>query len=47
MEKQGTMEMDRDYAAAYFGDEESLKNMVSLKLLNAKEASRKKLTPMR
>jgi superfamily II DNA or RNA helicase len=28
LEKQRTIEMDRDYAAAYFGDEESLKNMI-------------------
>lgn len=28
LEKQRTIEMDRDYAAAYFGDEESLKSMI-------------------
>ncbi|MBK7588680.1 MAG: DEAD/DEAH box helicase [Bacteroidetes bacterium] len=28
LEKQRTIEMDRDYAAAYFGDEESLKNII-------------------
>jgi superfamily II DNA or RNA helicase len=35
LEKQKTIEMDRDYAAAYFGDEESLKNIIS-------EASKRK-----
>ncbi len=29
LEKQKTIEIDRDYAAAYFGDEESLKNLIS------------------
>lgn len=28
LEKQRTIEMDRDYAAAYFGDEESLKSII-------------------
>jgi superfamily II DNA or RNA helicase len=35
LEKQKTIEIDRDYAAAYFGDEESLKRIIS-------EASKRK-----
>lgn len=40
LEKQRTIEMDRDYAAAYFGDEESLKNMIQE--ASSKKISRKK-----
>lgn len=40
LEKQRTIEMDRDYAAAYFGDEESLKSIVLE--ASAKKKSKKK-----
>lgn len=40
LEKQKTIEMDRDYAAAYFGDEESLKNIINE--ASSRKKSRKK-----
>jgi superfamily II DNA or RNA helicase len=40
LEKQKTIEMDRDYAAAYFGDEETLKNIIFE--ASAKKKSRRK-----
>jgi SNF2 family DNA or RNA helicase len=40
LEKQRTIEIDRDYAAAYFGDEESLKNIILE--ASTKKRSRKK-----
>lgn len=40
LEKQRTIEMDRDYAAAYFGDEESLKSIILE--ASAKKKSKKK-----
>ncbi|MBK8699799.1 MAG: DEAD/DEAH box helicase [Saprospiraceae bacterium] len=40
LEKQRTIEMDRDYSAAYFGDEESLKSIVLE--ASAKKKSKKK-----
>ncbi|NJO69452.1 MAG: SWF/SNF helicase family protein [Bacteroidetes bacterium] len=40
LEKQKTIEIDRDYAAAYFGDEESLKNIIFE--ASARKRSRKK-----
>lgn len=43
LEKQRTIEMDRDYAAAYFGDEESLKNIILE--ASTKKRSRKKVDP--
>jgi hypothetical protein len=43
LEKQRTIEIDRDYAAAYFGDEESLKNII-LEATN-KKRSRSKVDP--
>jgi superfamily II DNA or RNA helicase len=42
LEKQRTIEMDRDYAAAYFGDEESLKSIIleaSVKKRNKKKTT--------
>lgn len=43
LEKQSTIEMDRDYAAAYFGDEESLKSIILE--ASTKKRSRKKVDP--
>jgi superfamily II DNA or RNA helicase len=44
MEKKETMESDRDYAAAFFGDEDSLKNMVS-EASQRKRSKRKQTDP--
>jgi hypothetical protein len=42
LEKQRTIEMDRDYAAAYFGDEDSLKSMI-LEASNKKKSRKKNI----
>jgi superfamily II DNA or RNA helicase len=44
LEKQRTIEMDRDYAAAYFGDEESLKNII-LEASTRKKSRKKGVDP--
>ena len=44
LEKQRTIEMDRDYAAAFFGDEESLKNII-LEASTRKKSRKKGVHP--
>lgn len=44
MDKKKTMESDRDYAAAFFGDEDSLKNMVS-EASNKKRSKKNRVDP--
>ena len=44
LEKQKTIEIDRDYAAAYFGDEESLKNII-FEASNRKKGKKKGIDP--
>ena len=44
MEKKKTMESDRDYAAAYFGDEESLKSII-LEASTRKKSKKKGVDP--